>query len=1372
MGKIIKVTNGTDTFDVASDKLQLALNDGYKPVEKITVHSTKTGETFEVNPENVSAAYKDGYTFSDIIKKKDKSSWADGGLRSESGGKAGTSGVLSGFAKRIVKNPTESVEMSMVKSSKATPQEQAKLDYGKKMVGEGEIEVDENDPLKSFLNPIENKLAEKRNRAVSSSTSTATSIASNNISTTQLLNEKRDLGNQRFGTQQEAEMFVAPKLDKSKLVMKEGVDMSSGHRGLDMFTDESIAEATPKDNLTANVATKQYLNTRKLKENLATSGSLEEAAIKNAMDRGDLASKQMGALGGDIPRAMKGNIVLDFINDPSVRELAQGNQELTNKIRQEAFDLPRKYPEAAIRILSALISDERESRGENNAILNLPGAKVSDEIVDELVARGDLPLQYKQFYENPAVRFAVNSNLKTSGLIENTLRSADESVYSMGKSVADLTQVRKLYSSKEDRLYNTLSKDYQNYAFKPKGLLHKVSTSGGIVTGQVLPMMLGGTAMRAMNLVKNPTVGNSIMAGMQTWGENRDRALAELPDASEAKQLGYAAINTGIEIALANVLNETKLAKDLLKGAAPRVKSVINKFTNKEITSAAAKSEIENIFSTLAKFGKGTAKTSVKEANEEFSTQVLQTANNQVFGGEPQSFAQQANDAFDVWTTTLMGSGLLGMGGGIVEVNKNPSAPKLVYEMASNPEKYISIMREQAETDPEYAKDIDQKLDNLQHIVDVKKELDGRDMKEGAKEKYLLKSLSEKILNEKAATIPDKGLKADTEKQLATLEIEKDNLLNPDKSNTKVVQDYYDNELLPKGLMEMLEVEGKFNEAKTGEFLKLIFQQDHNLDEDFKPIKGEFKMKAPAGVPQEIIDIANERWKDKIPSPATLDFDYESGEPVVSGGGNVAEGSTAQTSTEQKELKSGDVVAYEFGNEKMSGEFVKWMTDGNGVERAVIKNSDGTNTYVAKKDIQSQPKEESVSVPEENSVNVTFENKSEIEDELKEKYKGDDIVFHGSPDISFLNKIEDINTADNTVNAESKYFNVNKNPSIAVTYSQKQNKFNPTSGVGVFKISGKKYEMKKSDILNLKSNEAYEDFYDKKKAEGYDYISVPQDGNNIVVLNNNALKLVAKENNLKPQKTTVDETTPVTKKPVNLQDDGKEAQNIGTKEGQSTPSSTQLPSKESTEALGKRYKRVVNDNDFIEPYDRAVKYFADGGGINPSELERIFGGKGDKGARISLMKNNAGTVKQIAHYLWETDTSGKHEDTDYIDAIEEALRNSPSKSAMQKDLVDRYDWEAAQQKYQEQQYGNEAIAIVEKLSDEDIDYLLQLAADENNQTELETYIDELLANETANQQQPNKEDKQSNKPTEEAKPTDETTDKNSQPPIPPTEEGQ
>ncbi len=255
------------------------------------------------------------------------------------------------------------------------------------------------------------------------------------------------------------------------------------------------------------------------------------------------------------------------------------------------------------------------------------------------------------------------------------------------------------------------------------------------------------------------------------------------------------------------------------------------------------------------------------------------------------------------------------------------------------------------------------------------------------------------------------------------------------------------------------------------------------------------------------------------------------------------------------------------------------------------------------------------------------------------------------------------------------------------------------------------------------------------------------------------------------QKTTVDETTPVTKKPVNLQDDGKEAQNIGTKEGQSAPSSTQLPSKESTEALGKRYKRVTNDNDFIEPYDRAVKYFADGGGINPSELERIFGGKGDKGARISLMKNNAGTVKQIAHYLWETDTSGKHEDTDYIDAIEEALRNSPSKSAMQKDLVDRYDWEAAQQKYQEQKYGNEAIAIVEKLSDEDIDYLLQLAADENNQTELETYIDELLANETANQQQPNKKDKQSNKSTEEAKPTDEAANKGSQPPIPPTEEG-
>jgi len=55
--------------------------------------------------------------------------------------------------------------------------------------------------------------------------------------------------------------------------------------------------------------------------------------------------------------------------------------------------------------------------------------------------------------------------------------------------------------------------------------------------------------------------------------------------------------------------------------------------------------------------------------------------------------------------------------------------------------------------------------------------------------------------------------------------------------------------------------------------------------------------------------------------------------------------------------------------------------------------------------------------------------------------------------------------------------------------------------------------MKREDIVNLKNEKDYENFYDQKKSEGYDYIEVPQDANNIVVLNNDALQYKAKHFN-------------------------------------------------------------------------------------------------------------------------------------------------------------------------------------------------------------------------------------------------------------------
>lgn len=72
MGKV-KVSNGTDTFEIEGADLPSAINDGYKPTERIVVANSKTKETYEIDPADVESALGEGFSFQDIVKKNGQS---------------------------------------------------------------------------------------------------------------------------------------------------------------------------------------------------------------------------------------------------------------------------------------------------------------------------------------------------------------------------------------------------------------------------------------------------------------------------------------------------------------------------------------------------------------------------------------------------------------------------------------------------------------------------------------------------------------------------------------------------------------------------------------------------------------------------------------------------------------------------------------------------------------------------------------------------------------------------------------------------------------------------------------------------------------------------------------------------------------------------------------------------------------------------------------------------------------------------------------------------------------------------------------------------------------------------------------------------
>lgn len=143
--------------------------------------------------------------------------------------------------------------------------------------------------------------------------------------------------------------------------------------------------------------------------------------------------------------------------------------------------------------------------------------------------------------------------------------------------------------------------------------------------------------------------------------------------------------------------------------------------------------------------------------------------------------------------------------------------------------------------------------------------------------------------------------------------------------------------------------------------------------------------------------------------------------------------------------------------------------------------------------------------------NISNENYRDIAiDYLSSKYGiNKNIIYHGTPDITYLKNINNINTLQNTINAKSKYLFVNNKPSVAINYSKNYNGFTEKSGIAVFKLNGKGYTMKKNDIpIAFKSMDDFELFLDTKSNEGFDYVKIPQDGNNIAVLNINSISLI------------------------------------------------------------------------------------------------------------------------------------------------------------------------------------------------------------------------------------------------------------------------
>lgn len=1078
--------------------------------------------------------------------------------------------------------------------------------------------------------------------------------------------------------------------EAAKSYVKEELNTIQGARNW-VYKEGKQFDENNKTDLAARNKINEYEKVKSLIE--IHNGDFEKAAIDLAAEKNpDVRSAKE-----NLPREVVGELVNEFLFNPNVQELKEENQAVNQAYYENKANIRQNYPQQWTNNIVKMIAQGREDYGENNPFINLVGVNSADRVIQKLYEDkkvDDWDIEHYKEVVRPLL--AVNAKeVPTTGLLETTFQSAVKGMQDIPKGVYDLTGVHNLITSEGDMAYDRLSEDANMVGVTPKSFATKLSSTTGHLAGVLLPMGLSGKALTAAKIIRNPATASQVMMGLTFYHDLYKEAERQNPDGGYSNQL-QALVQSVIFAKINPTLGA--MSKGLVREATPEIKNILNQLKTESITGSEAKTSI--VKSILSKLPQAT-KHSLKASGEMTLATGLSDAVGGVFSGKFDA-DQTAQNMASTFESMMFGTPLINL---LITPGARKNVGRTMYELTSDPASRARL--ESATKDnPQLQKEI---LENFDHATEVRKLLDEReDLKPGQKEKFMVAEVQQKVLENKIEKSPSKALNLKEEKEIAALEIEKQMIVDPDMGNRKFVEEMYKEDLLPKGVMESLEVEGKFNPQKVGGVLKEIAQQANNLDVNWQPNSKELKHTKP-NVPEQLIEVANERWAKEIEAAQPKETPPQERELDMGG-------EKMPTKKEFQEAEKNPITSKEDAETRLSNGdriFAFHEMDEGGIP-IEIKNVGDLNNQ-AYDLMVAVPRKESPFAPQPQVSSVSEKSFPLVGENVDGRKVRDKVPNMGSIEATFnegeyevLSGIREMPMSEFELGGT-----VPKRGKELATEINESGELNPL-------------------IVVIEKNGAYilegANRFDALREIGAK--SFPAK----IVIDTKSFEEIAKPESKQP---TNEAPTQEGGKGENLEVSGKgvtsprygKAENIPGQKDKGTSNSPRLSSEESPEKLNERYKRVVGETDFVDPYDLAVKYFADGGKINPSELERIFGGKGDKGARISLMKNKAGTVKKIAHYLWESvDETGKYEDTHFIDAIESALRDFPSQSAMKKDLADRYDLEGAYEKYLTQTHGKEAIEITERMSEEEMNHWLKLDAE--NSPERDKFIDERLKNET------------------------------------------
>lgn len=556
---------------------------------------------------------------------------------------------------------------------------------------------------------------------------------------------------------------------------------SADHTNLDNYTLESIKSNLNPNDQEQQLAYQKYQHTRNLDESIKSSPTLEDAALnfestQNPLIKAQVAKMKDGNI--KIPDAYNGQIVADFLSDSSVIEKTKTDPNFKKEYDKSAFNLYTNFPTYAKRVVGQKISQEREDLGMNNAVANVPVQSSTDDLVDKMVETGKLTSQEKVVYQNQirpllGVQNSIarglgnivspattdSSPIATPDIASTFGESFKKTLGGAAQSIEDVTGL----TNDNKRLGSTLQSDYSTISVNPKSLINQAGAATGNLGGMILPMILGGEVGKAAQL---PELTSSLATnGLVFESQNYNKALTQFPD-SPTKQLAYTTLGTAIDMAVGEALPTKEVSeatKNLLKDG---VADVVDKFTDGEITAAAAKKSVLERTQQILGFGLNTAEKSAETGATMAGFSILHNGLNAAFGKRDVSMDDAINDAVQSFKSGFLGSGLLS-GLQTMGEAKQKITGQAIQQMANNPDAAMDMINKSASLNPDLAATKDERIANLQEAVKVNGELNQTSLTDAQKQKFLLNDLAQKALERKAEYTTTDVIKNDLLKQSA-----------------------------------------------------------------------------------------------------------------------------------------------------------------------------------------------------------------------------------------------------------------------------------------------------------------------------------------------------------------------------------------------------------------------------------------------------------------------------------------------------------------------------------------------------------------------------------------------------------------------------